>query len=139
MRQSYFSYPLLLVLALIFSTACSKYEEGPASILSKKSRLVNHWKTKQITANGFDITSLNLITEVIIRDNNSITVKGNPGGNSTSADGSWIFNGNKTRVLVTNNDGSLDDYEIVMLQKDECKFRRIDDNGATILYHFVSN
>ena len=138
MKKQLILRPLLLVLALVFLGACSKYEEGNPSLASKKSRLVNHWKTQQITSNGFDITALNLITEIVVRKNNTITVSGAPFGIATSVNGGWVFSADKKRVLVTNDDGSLDDYEIVMLQKDECKFRKIDGNGATILYHFVS-
>lgn len=75
---------------------------------------------------------------MVVRDNNTITVSGTPLGIATSADGAWVFSADKKQVLVTNDDGSLDTYEIVMLQKDECKFRKVDDNGATILYHFVT-
>jgi hypothetical protein len=138
MKKAILIQPLLLILALVFLGACSKYEEGKPSLASKKSRLVNHWRTQQITSNGFDITFLNLITEMVVRDNNTITVSGTPLGIATSADGAWVFSADKKQVLVTNDDGSLDTYEIVMLQKDECKFRKVDDNGATILYHFVT-
>ena len=136
MRFSKFSGVLFLISIFVLG-ACSKYEEGGPSLASKKSRLVNHWKTQQITADGVDVTSWNLITEVIIRDNNTITVIGSPFGIPTSSDGAWAFNGDKSAVLVTNNDGSVDHYEIVMLQKDESKFR-IENNGTTYLYHFVS-
>lgn len=125
-------------LAFLVLASCSKYEEGNASLASKKSRLVNHWKTLQITSNGYDITSLNIITDVIIRENFTITVNGAFLGIITSADGGWKFDSDKTHVLVTNGDGSLDSYEIVMLEKDEAKFRRTDGDGNLIVYHFVS-
>lgn len=138
MAQRYFSRILFLSLSLIFLSACSKYEEGNASLASKKSRLVNHWRTQKITSNGVDITALDIITDIVIRDNNTITVNGAFFGIPTSSEGSWIFNAAKTNVLITNADGTLDDYEIVMLQKDEAKFRRTEDNGDVILYHFVT-
>ena len=128
----------VFALMTLFLAACSKYEEGGPSLASKKSRLVNDWKTVSITSNGVDITSLNLVTEVIIRNNNTITVVNETWGFPIEANGGWVFDGKKDNVLVTNNDGSLDTYEIVMLQKDESKFRRTDANGATILYHFVT-
>lgn len=126
----------LFVAASLLS--CSKYEEGGASLASKKSRLVNHWKTVQLTSNGYDITVLNLITEVTFTDNNTIIVKGQPAGVSTESTGKWVFSSDKKNVLITNSDGSLDTYEIVMLQKDEAKFRHNDQNGNQLFYHFVT-
>ena len=136
--MKFIKLPALFILSVFFVvSACSKYEEGKPSMASKKSRLVNNWKVQQLTANGNDITSWNLVEEVIITKNNTITVSGTPFGVPTTTNGAWAFNSDKTHVLVTNNDGSLDDYEIVMLQKDESKFRLID-NGTTYLYHLVS-
>ena len=129
---------LFLILTVVTLFSCSKYEEGGASLSSKKSRLVNHWKTVQITSNGVDITALNLITEVIITDDYTITVKGSPLGFPTQSVGKWVFSNDKMNVLITNSDGSLDTYEIVMLQKDECKFRHNDSNGQKYFYHFVT-
>jgi hypothetical protein len=120
-------------LAIVLSS-CSKYEEGNVSLASKKSRLVNHWKTKKITADGYDITGLNIITEVEIFDNNKIDVY----SGSTVNHGAWVFNPGKTAVLVTNNDGSLTNYEIVMLQKDELKVRTTNDDGVVFLHHYIT-
>lgn len=132
-------HPFVFALILLVLGSCSKYEEGSPSLASKKSRLVNHWKTISLTSNGTDITGWNLVTEVIIRENNTITVKGAFLGIPTSVDGGWVFNAGKTQVRVTNNDGTLDNYEIVMLEKDESKFRRTDANGNTLVYHFMTN
>lgn len=129
--------PLFFV-PLFFLASCSKYEEGPASLASKKSRLVNHWKTYQLTINGNDVTYLNLVTDIQVTDNNTIVVNGSPFGFNTSSSGKWVFDKDKSHVLVTNNDGSLDSYEIIMLQKDESKFRRTDSNGDLYFYHFKS-
>ncbi len=138
MKRPLSTFLLFLPLVALLFVSCSKYEEGSPSMSSKKSRLVNHWKTVTITSNGSDITALNIVTDVIIRDNNTITVNGALFGIQSSIDGGWVFNKDKSRVLVTNNDGSFDDYEIVMLQKDESKFRRYDGNGNLIEYHFVT-
>lgn len=127
---SLFAFALLAIVL----GSCSKYEEGNVSLASKKSRLVNHWKTQKITVDGFDITSWNLITELEIWDNNKIDVH----SESTVSHGSWVFNPSKTAVLVTNNDGTLTSYEIVMLQKDEFKVRTTNDNGNVYLHHYVT-
>lgn len=138
MKRSAYIRSLFLLFTAISVLSCSKYEEGGASLASKKSRLVNHWKTVQITSNGYDITSLNIITEVTFTDNNTIIVKGSPLGIPTESTGKWVFSGDKKNVLITNSDGSLDTYEIVMLQKDESKFRHTDQNGNKLFYHFVT-
>lgn len=126
----------LLALPLFILSSCSQYEEGSVSLASKKSRLVNHWKTYQMTVNGNDVTSWNIVTDIDIRDNNTIVVNGSFLGNQTSSTGGWAFDSDKSHVLVTNNDGSLDNYEIIMLQKDESKFRLTESNGDQIFYHF---
>lgn len=126
----------LIFIPLFFLASCSKYEEGSASLASKKSRLVNHWKTYQLTINGNDVTSWNIVTDVDIKDNNTITVNGNFLNNPTSSTGVWAFDSDKSHVLVTNNDGSVDNYEIIMLQKDESKFRLTQSNGDQVFYHF---
>ena len=129
---------LTFALIVLTLTACSKYEEGSGSLASKKSRLVNDWKTVEITSNGYDITSWKLITEGTIRNDNTITVTNEAFGFPISSTGKWIFDATKDNVLVTNNDESLDTYTIVMLEKDECKFRRTDNDGNLLTYHFVS-
>ena len=136
MKKIYFSRFLFFAFALVILGACSKYEEGSPSLLSKKSRLVNDWKVVSITANGIDITATNIITEVIIRDNNTITVTNELLGFPVSDDGTWVFNANKTHVLVTNNNGSLTSYEIVKLEKDSFKVRNTDSNGTTFLHEY---
>ncbi len=129
---------LFLLFTAVSLLACSKYEEGGASLASKKSRLVNHWKTVQITTNGYDITGLNLITDVTITEDNTIIFNGELLGSPTTSTGKWVFSNDKKNVLITNSDGSLDTYEIVMLQKDESKFRHTDQDGNKLFYHFVT-
>ena len=124
-----------VLIALTFS-ACSKYDEGKASLASKKSRLVNNWTMVKLTANGFDVTSFKLITGVDIRDNNTFTVYGEAGGTPTSSSSVWAFDKDKSHVLVTNGDGSVDSYEIIRLEKDALKLQIVDDNGVTILHEY---
>lgn len=128
------SLSLLLILFTVIS--CSKYEEGSASILTKKSRLVNDWAVVSIHLNGNNITSYNLVTEVIIRDNNTITVYGKPFGVSTTNNGAWVFDSDKSHVLVTNNDNSVTSYRIIRLEKDALKVETIDDDGNVYLHEY---
>lgn len=133
-RIPFFAFALITIVL----SSCAKYEEGGISLESKKSRLVNHWRTEKITADGIDITALNLITELEISDNNSIAVHSALLGIPTVDNGAWAFNPGKTAVLVTNNQGSLTSYEIVMLQKDEFKVRNTNADGVVYLHHYVT-
>ena len=125
------------LIAIVLSS-CAKYEEGGISLESKKSRLVNHWKTEKITADGIDVTALNIITELEITDNNAIVIHSSILGVNLVDHGAWAFNPGKTAVLVTNNQGSLTSYEIVMLQKDEFKVRHTNNDGIVYLHHYVT-
>ncbi len=127
---------LMVALAGLSLSSCSKYDEGKPSLASKKSRIVNNWAVVKITANGFDITSAKIITGVDVRSNNTLTVKGEIFGEPYANDGGWAFNTAKTHVLVTNNDGSVDSYEIIKLEKDSMKLRIINGDGVTIEYEF---
>jgi len=130
---------LLLIAVIALSLgACSKYEEGSPSLSSKKSRLVNDWAMVKLTINGFDVTPLKIITGVDIKANNTFTVYGEVLGVATSSNSTWIFNGNKTQVLVTNSDGSIDSYEIIKLEKDSLKLKIINNDGATVTHEYRS-
>lgn len=129
---------LFFILLTFTFSACSKYDEGKASLESKKSRLVNDWTMVKLTANGFDITALKLITGVNINANNTFTVYGEPGGTPTSSSSIWAFDKDKSHVLVTNGDGSVDSYKIIKLEKDSLKLQIIDANGATIVHEYKS-
>ena len=130
----------VLIFAIIALSlgACSKYEEGSPSFESKKSRLVNNWTVVSITANGFNITGLNLITGLDVNANNTFTVYSLVNGVTVGTNSTWIFDGQKKNILVTNSDGSLDSYEIVKLEKDSMKLRIVNSSGVTLLHEYKS-
>ena len=127
---------LMVALAGLLLSSCSKYDEGKASLASKKSRIVNNWAVVKITANGFDITSAKLITSADVRSNNTLTVNGEVFGVPYSNVGTWAFNSGKTHVLVSNSDGSVDSFEIIKLEKDSMKLRIVNTDGVTFEYEF---
>ncbi len=127
---------LLFAFIILSFGSCSKYEEGSPSFASKRSRLINNWTMVTMTANGFDITGLKLITGVDIHSNNTFTVYGEVNGVVTSSNAIWAFDSNKTHVLVTNGDGSVDSYEIIKLEKDSMKLRIINNVGATVVHEY---
>lgn len=127
---------LLFAFIILSLGSCSKYEEGKPSAASKKSRLVNNWTMVKMTANGYDITALKAITGVDIYDNNTFTVYGEVNGVPTSSNSIWAFDSNKTHVLVTNGDGSVDSYEIIKLEKDSLKLRIVNNTGVTLVHEY---
>lgn len=128
---------LLFIAVLLFSLgACSKYEEGSPSLASKRSRLINKWTMVTLTANGYDVTSLKIITGVDIHSNNTFTVYGETNGVQTSSSAVWAFDSNKTHVLVTNGDGTVDSYEIIRLEKDALKLRITNSAGVTFVHEY---
>lgn len=127
---------LLFAFLILSLGSCSKYEEGKASIESKKSRLVNKWTMVKMTANGFDVTALKLITGVDIYDNNTFTVYGEVNAAPTSSNSVWAFDSNKTHVLVSNGDGSVDSYEIIKLESNSLKLRIVNNSGVTFVHEY---
>ena len=128
---------LLAVLSFSF-VACSKYEEGSKfTLLTKKSRLVNNWKVLKITADGTDITSWNSVTEVDIRDNGGITTSHQLLGIPTTSDGTWAFDDDKSHVVITDDGGDVDSYEIIKLKKDELKVQ-ITTNSILYIHEYVT-
>ena len=128
---------LLLTLVSVSFSSCNKYEEGSKfTLLTKKARLVNNWRTLKITADGEDITGLNLITQVIISDNGTYIVKGEFLGFPTNDEGNWAFNSSKSHVIFTDNGGGISSYEIIKLKDKELKVK-ITTNGVEYVHEYV--
>ena len=100
--------------------------------------MVNNWTVVSITANGFNITGLNLITGLDVNANNTFTVYSLVNGVTVGTNSTCIFDGQKKNILVTNSDGSLDSYEIVKLEKDSMKLRIVNSSGVTLLHEYKS-
>tara|TARA_R110002072_G_scaffold4095_1_gene28942 strand:- start:798 stop:1214 length:417 start_codon:yes stop_codon:yes gene_type:complete len=130
---------LFMFSVLVFTlTACSKYEEGSNfTLLTKKARMVNSWKVLKITSDGVDITSANLITEVDIRKNGGITVRGELFGIPNSSEGAWVFSPNKSQIIITGENGNISAYDIIKLKKDELKVS-ITENDVFTIHEYVS-
>jgi hypothetical protein len=114
------------LLAVVF-TACNKYEEGSNfSLISAKARVANIWKVKSITANGTDITSLNTVTQIEATKDGNYNVTYTVLGVSTTDEGTWAFNDDKTEIITTDSNGDATSATIVKLKKDEMKTSRTD-------------
>lgn len=136
-----FAFALLAIVA----TACSKYEEGSKfTVLTKKSRVVNTWKldraTLTIDATGTeqDVTPAN--TTIIVetqKDGTAITTT-TVGSLSSTDNGTWAFNDDKSSLIVTDSSGDAMTYEIVKLKANEMKLRA-SENGTTTVIEYVTN
>ncbi len=136
MKKSLLTILLFSFFAITF-TSCSKYEEGSKfTILTKKQRMVNDWKIKKLTSNGDDITSLNLVTEVDIRDNGTVTVRSAFFGIPSSENGTWAFDSDKSHLVITNSSGEVKSYEIIRLKDKELKLK-ITSNGIEYIHEYV--
>lgn len=97
--------------------------------------MVNDWKIKILTSNGNDITYLNLVTEMDIHDNETVTVRSAFLGISTANDGNWAFDNDKSHILITDSDGNVDSYEIIRLKDKELKVK-ITKSSVEYVYEF---
>ena len=123
---------LLFIVAVSF-TACDKYEEGAnVSLLTSKMRMVNHWKLTKVTAtNGnstYDATPNGAVILKMKKDETyeSIYTYSNF---TTTDNGTWEFNSDKTTVTTTEDNGDITTYTIIKLKNKELKIEYID--GST--------
>ena len=93
---------------------------------------MNNWEVQKITANGTDVTDLNLITEMNIKKDGTISTSSAFFNIPTTTEGTWVFDNDKTHVIVTNG-ADLENYEIIKLKKDELKVQATTDNVLYIL------
>ncbi len=127
---------VFFVIIALIAISCSKYEEGRASFASKKSRLVNLWKTTKVTRNDVDATDFSLVTQLYIREDNKIIFSGEQGVYFPNKSGVWEFDSDKSHVIVTFDDGSVVYYEIIRLEKDSFKIKNTDTYGDVYLFEF---
>lgn len=121
----------LLSLVFIFA-ACSKYEEGSKfTILTKKMRMVNTWTLTSYTYNGSSTTiNGNLVWDLESDGKAIVTASG--GGFSFSETGSWDFNSDKTKLLLTDGSGEIEEYTIVQLKNKDLKVSQTEDGDTEV-------
>lgn len=117
-------------LVAIVMTACSKYEEGSKfTLLSKKSRMANTWTLKTFTVNDVQQVLGGTSTLEMDKDGKATSTWTNSFGSSSDI-GSWEFSGDKEELVVTDSDGDVERFEIVMLKSKDLKLRQVE-NGFT--------
>jgi len=112
----------LLFLIVIALAGCSKYPDGPGvSVLSRKSRMVNHWELETATANGESWTPYFPLKEMELRDDFSQTTTFRTLNVPTILDGKWEFEQKKEHLKLTFDNGAIYTYRINKLKKDELR------------------
>ena len=99
---------LFLFIAGAFSY-CNKYEEGHAiSFRSKKCRLVNTWKTEFVSINGVNYSdTISPPDETYFKDYRHETI---------SNEGTWEFNADKTKIILTHYIGGTSTQTLTILK-----------------------
>jgi len=131
-----YGFALLMVSTIV--TSCSKYEEGPNFALSsKKARLTGDWKLTAVNENGTDQNISSYQTTVSINKDESFkqtvtyTVFGVP--NTIEVTGTWKFNDDKTKLLITTSgQNTADEYIIVRLASKELKLKQVEGSNFQI-------
>jgi hypothetical protein len=123
----------LVAIAMLMTTSCGKYEDGPAlSLLPKKTRLVGIWKVeKYVDADGTESTpaSGDNSTVEYVNDGKVIYIWSG-GGFSQTTEGTWAFSDDKENLEITFTAGSISQTsstKIVRLTNSELWLQ--DDNG----------
>lgn len=128
----------LIALVTIVFTGCAKYEEGSNfSFYSAKARLANDWTLTKYVVNGSDETNNSPALNISFFKDNTFSRTFTFGFTVKDA-GTWAFSGDKTSVILSVNDGSIETYKIIQLKNKDLKAERLD-NGDTYQYTFKGN
>ena len=139
MKNSIFAKLFVVASLLLVVVACNKYEEGSNfTILTAKSRLVNDWTiskisytinstTTETTGNG----TLSIAKDGSYTQSTSVEV---PflGLVTTTTEGTWIFNSDKTEVTFTDTNGNITTSTIVKLKNKELSLTSTDETTGTV-------
>lgn len=123
----------IFLFSILSLTSCSKYEEGSNfSFLSAKARAVGDWDVTSIKLNGQELTNAFYSVEASIKDDNSYVLTFSTLGFKTKENGSWAFNDDKTRFIMTSDAGNVSDRRIIMLKNKMMKLEEINAGTGDI-------
>jgi hypothetical protein len=127
-----------LALTMVIVSSCSKYEEGSKfTLLSAKARVTGDWKMTEITVNGTSQDLTGTTFEISINKDETYTVTNTysfGGTNYTTTDnGTWKFNDDKTELIITDSDADVTINTIVMLKNKMMKLKEVDGAVTTII------
>ena len=125
---------ILLSFALMTSTSCKKYEEGPLiSLKTKSARLTRSWKLDKAEQNGVDVT--NAFPELKQTFNDDGTYLGS--NNGVPFTGTWEFDGDKENILIKYTGASdTESWKIIRLKSKELWLDN-DVNGTITRFFWV--
>lgn len=111
---------LIGILLTVQLSGCNKYPEGPKfSLLTKKSRMVNHWQLKLAKANGESWTPFFPLKEIELFDDNNQVSTFSTLNVETELEGQWEFVNQKEELKLIYANGQSQSYRITKLKEDE--------------------
>jgi len=120
----------LLSLMFVFA-ACSKYEEGPSfTLLTKKMRMVNSWTLSSYTYNDVSVNTNGVLVWELESDGTA-TMTSSGGGFSFSETGTWDFNSDKTKLLLTDSNNNTEEFTIVQLKNKDLKVSQTEGDNVS--------
>jgi len=127
-----------LALTMVIVSSCSKYEEGSKfTLLTAKARVTGDWKMTELTVNGTAQDLSGSTFEVSIKKDDTYTATNSYtfGGstNTTTDNGTWKFNDDKTELIMTDSDNDISTSTIVMLKNKMMKLKEVDGSTTTII------
>lgn len=127
-----------LALTMVIVSSCSKYEEGSKfTLLTAKARVTGDWKMTELTVNGTAQDLSGSTFEVSIKKDDTYTATNSYtfGGSTytTTDNGTWKFNDDKTELIMTDSDNDISTSTIVMLKNKMMKLKEVDGNTTTII------
>ena len=136
MMKKLFFVLAILTLPLV---ACNRYEEGSNfSFLTAKARAVGEWTVSNISTDGQDVTDNFPNVKVSIKDDNTYKITFSLFGFETYENGTWTFNDDKTRFLMTSSVGNVSDRKIIMLKNKMMKLEEVNAaNGDVTVWTLV--
>lgn len=140
MKKSFFYASLALLSVVFVLSSCNRYEEGANfSLLTAKARLVNTWTMESSTfesgGNSTTNTGFSEVTVTFSKDN-SYAYSGKYFGVSFSESGEWAFNSDKTKVIMTEDNGDVETWTLIKLKNKELKVSTPLNNG-TLTFEFT--
>lgn len=121
----------ITAIALIFSTSCKKYEDGPiVNLTPKKERIANTWVVDRAYDNGEDVTEDFDQYELYTTKDGDAKLEASYNYGSIrfeySTNGTWEFKDEKENIsLDFENDDADEKYQILKLTEDEMNIREI--------------
>lgn len=127
-----------LALTMVIVSSCSKYEEGSKfTLLTAKARVTGDWNMTEITVNGTTQDLTGTTSEISIKKDDTYTSTNSYtfGGSTytTTDNGTWKFNDDKTELIITDSDGDISTSTIVMLKNKMMKLKDVDGSVTTII------